>query len=143
MGLWQKTTIQSIQMWNEHLASFKLDLTLDAMKPGQYLNLGLLSEEGKRIKRSYSMASPLSESVELFIVRVEGGAFTSQLFNLQVGDEISGIDLLYTSISLSESEILYEPDMASSSLNEQVSQTCPRIFGKYHPIIIVKIAAPM
>jgi ferredoxin--NADP+ reductase len=88
MGLWQKTTIQSIQNWNEHLASFTLDLTLDSMKPGQYINVGVMSEEGKRIKRSYSMASPASNQIELFIVHVEGGLCTSQLFNLKVGDEL-------------------------------------------------------
>ena len=88
MGLWQKTTLKSIQYWNDHLASFTLDLTLEKMKPGQYVNLGLPSEEGKRIKRSYSMSSQASNLVELLIVRVDGGAFTSKLFNLKEGDEI-------------------------------------------------------
>jgi ferredoxin--NADP+ reductase len=62
-------------------------------KAGQFAVLGLPEDEadpdGQWHRRAYSIASaPSSDSVEFYIVLVEGGRFTSRLFKLAAGDRI-------------------------------------------------------
>lgn len=66
-------------------------------EPGQFVQIGLPQTEpvepGSRVrvhKRSYSVASSPREpdSVELCIARVDGGRFTTSLWNLRAGDRV-------------------------------------------------------
>jgi NAD(P)H-flavin reductase len=58
---------------------------------GQYATLGLLGPEGKLVQRpmSVSSSSDRLDEYEFFIRLVEGGAFTTLLWELSVGDPIN------------------------------------------------------
>jgi ferredoxin--NADP+ reductase len=64
---------------------------------GQYAELALpeldersIEERRKLLRRAYSIASPPSQRnyLEFFVVRVEGGAITTKLWDLKVGDRL-------------------------------------------------------
>ena len=64
-----------------------------SFQPGQFISVGHNMEENgvlSLVKRSYSIGSPATEQayVELFIVHVEDGEFTSWLFAQQAGSRI-------------------------------------------------------
>jgi ferredoxin/flavodoxin---NADP+ reductase len=64
-----------------------------AFAPGQFVSVGCNVEENgapSLVKRSYSIGSAASERshVELFVVRVDDGEFTSWLFAQQVGARV-------------------------------------------------------
>jgi ferredoxin--NADP+ reductase len=62
-----------------------------AFEPGQYATLGLMGNEGKLVQRPMSISSPASDlsEYEFFIRLVEGGAFTTLLWQRRVGDAIN------------------------------------------------------
>lgn len=84
------------QMINPDLARFRVqykDREVPAFQPGQYVNLGVPGpmvdgKPGKLVRRMYSIASPATErdALEFYIVKVDGGALTPSLFDLNVGD---------------------------------------------------------
>src|SRR5215510_13850955 len=62
-------------------------------QPGQFVSVGRNMEENGSpvlVKRSYSIGSPATERshVELFVVHVDDGEFTSWLFSQQVGARV-------------------------------------------------------
>src|SRR5690606_13883394 len=69
---------------NPTLAIFRVkpDAGVFEFQPGQCVALGLPSPEGAFIQRAYSIASPPSQGghLEFYIQLVEGGAFTSLLW---------------------------------------------------------------
>ncbi len=98
------TLIRRIDI-NESLARFCIalnDQEIPAFEPGQYTTLGLLSNEPpkadspraragktgpKLVRRAYSIASPPvhREYLEFYIVMVDGGLFTPQLWQVEEG----------------------------------------------------------
>jgi ferredoxin-NADP reductase len=62
-----------------------------AFEPGQYATLGLMGPEGKLIQRPMSVSSSADrlDEYEFFIRLVEGGAFTTLLWERKVGDPIN------------------------------------------------------
>jgi ferredoxin-NADP reductase len=58
---------------------------------GQYATLGLVGPEGKLVQRPMSISSPSDDldEYEFFIRLVEGGAFTTLLWERKVGDAIN------------------------------------------------------
>ncbi|MEM7545877.1 MAG: 2Fe-2S iron-sulfur cluster-binding protein [Pseudomonadota bacterium] len=59
-----------------------------AFTPGQYLTLRAVIE-GKDVRRSYSICSPLgAEYLEVGVKRIEGGAFSSHAMTLNSGNEM-------------------------------------------------------
>lgn len=60
-------------------------------EPGQYATLGLMGAEGKLIQRPMSVSSSADDlsEYEFFIRLVEGGAFTTLLWRIGVGDPIN------------------------------------------------------
>jgi ferredoxin--NADP+ reductase len=60
-------------------------------EPGQYATLGLMGTEGKLVQRPMSISSPSTDlsEYEFFIRLVEGGAFTTLLWQRGVGDAIN------------------------------------------------------
>jgi ferredoxin--NADP+ reductase len=59
-------------------------------RPGQFVSLGYRGDSGRLVKRSYSIGSSAHQrrQVELFIVRVDDGAFTAWLFDRRAGDRV-------------------------------------------------------
>src|SRR5262245_55756621 len=58
-------------------------------EPGQFVNVALsLETDDEVLRRSYSLASVPREPLEFYLVRVEGGALTPSLLELQVGGEL-------------------------------------------------------
>ncbi len=62
-----------------------------AFEPGQYATLGLANAEGKLIQRPMSISSSADDltEYEFFIRLVEGGAFTTLLWERTLGDPIN------------------------------------------------------
>jgi ferredoxin-NADP reductase len=60
-------------------------------EPGQYATLGLMGGEGKLVQRPMSISSPSTDlsEYEFFIRLVQGGAFTTLLWERAVGDAIN------------------------------------------------------
>ncbi|MEM1417220.1 MAG: FAD-dependent oxidoreductase [Myxococcota bacterium] len=59
--------------------------------PGQYVNVYLPGAEGEELSRSYSLAAgpaPGGDVFELGVTRVEGGAGSTALHGLEVGDRV-------------------------------------------------------
>jgi ferredoxin--NADP+ reductase len=89
MAALHKAQIQSVHHWDDNLFSFTT--TRDSgfrFKNGHFTMIGL-EQEGRPLLRAYSIASANYEDhLEFFSIKVAEGALTSQLQNLQVGDEI-------------------------------------------------------
>ena len=83
-------TITEIHTWTPKLFSFKT--TRDQgyrFTPGQFARLGVRSAAGELVWRAYSIVSAsYDEHLEFYSIVVPGGAFTSQLTELAVGDRI-------------------------------------------------------
>jgi ferredoxin/flavodoxin---NADP+ reductase len=81
--------VLSVHHWTDTL--FSLKTTRDAgcrFRNGQFLMLGL-EVNGKPLARAYSIASPNhADELEFFSIKVPGGAFTSRLRGIDVGDPI-------------------------------------------------------
>jgi ferredoxin--NADP+ reductase len=76
--------------WNDTLFSFKTTRSQGLrFRNGEYIIIGLAQDESKPILRAYSIASANHEDyLEFFSIKVDGGAFTSKLQHLTIGDEI-------------------------------------------------------
>lgn len=84
--------------WSDGLATFTVRPTgweLPDFCAGQFTNLALPEDgtwganDGAAIRRAYSIASPPGDdAMEFFIRRVDGGALTPKLFELEIGDPI-------------------------------------------------------
>jgi ferredoxin--NADP+ reductase len=60
-----------------------------AFSPGQYVTLALPDENGRLVKRPYSIVSaPHEPQIELYVERVEGGALTPALWDYHEGDHL-------------------------------------------------------
>ncbi|MEO0661312.1 MAG: FAD-binding oxidoreductase, partial [Planctomycetota bacterium] len=84
--------------WTDGLATFSVrpaGWTLPDFVPGQFTNLALPegedwdAVEGAAVRRAYSIASPPGQdALEFFVRRVDGGALTPRLFDLEVGAQL-------------------------------------------------------
>ncbi len=85
----RKERVLSVHHWNDKL--FSLKTTRDPgfrFRNGQFVMLGLETEP-RPISRAYSIASPnYEEHLEFLSIKVEGGALTSRLKDVQPGDEV-------------------------------------------------------
>jgi ferredoxin/flavodoxin---NADP+ reductase len=81
--------VTEVHHWTDRLFSFKT--TRDPgfrFKNGYFTMIGL-EREGKPLLRAYSMASAnYEDQLEFFSIKVPDGPLTSQLQNIQVGDEL-------------------------------------------------------
>ena len=58
-------------------------------RSGEFIMIGLLDPNGKKIMRAYSVASPAwDEELEFYSIKVPDGPLTSMLANIEVGDEV-------------------------------------------------------
>jgi len=87
---WTTATVERKIVWAPGL--FTLSITAPEVcpfEPGQFLQLGLTPNgNDKRINRPYSVASPHGQSLEFFIVMVDGGQLTPHLWALNPGDQL-------------------------------------------------------
>ena len=81
--------VTHVHHWNDNLFSFRT--TRDPgyrFKNGHFTMIGLPSDE-RPLMRAYSITSSNhEEELEFFSIKVQDGALTSKLQNLQVGDEV-------------------------------------------------------
>ena len=83
-------TVTWVQHWTDTLFSFRT--TRDPglrFTSGQFVMVGLTTEEGKPLVRAYSIASPAwHEELEFYSIKVPDGPLTSKLQKIQVGDQV-------------------------------------------------------
>ena len=82
-------TVLSVKHWTEDYFSFTCTRS-DSLRfvAGQFVMIGL-EDQGKIIKRAYSIANaPWEEHLEFFSIKVEAGAFTSKLQHIKPGDAV-------------------------------------------------------
>jgi ferredoxin--NADP+ reductase len=89
-GAFFAETVTWVQHWTDTLFSFRT--TRDPalrFSSGQFVMVGLMTEEGKPLVRAYSIASPAwHEELEFYSIKVADGPLTSRLQKIQVGDQV-------------------------------------------------------
>jgi ferredoxin--NADP+ reductase len=89
-GAFYVETVTWVQHWTEELFSFRT--TRDPglrFESGQFVMVGLMTEEGRPLVRAYSIASPSwDDSLEFYSIKVQDGPLTSRLQKIQVGDQV-------------------------------------------------------
>lgn len=83
-------TVTSVRHWNDTLFSFTTSRDPGfRFKNGYFTMIGLEQDGGRPLLRAYSIASAnYEEELEFFSIKVQDGPLTSQLQNIQPGDEI-------------------------------------------------------
>ena len=83
-------TVTSVRHWNDTLFSFTTSRDPGfRFKNGYFTMIGLEQDGGRPLLRAYSIASAnYEEELEFFSIKVPDGPLTSQLQNIQPGDEI-------------------------------------------------------
>lgn len=74
--------------WAPGLMTLTLDAPLRPFKPGQFMNLGLLTTGPEAVFRAYSLASAPGAPLELFLSEIETGELSPPLFRSRVGDRV-------------------------------------------------------
>lgn len=85
---WINGRIARKHVWHDGL--FTLFVDCPGVAPfacGQFLQVGVPLAD-KHLHRPYSVASPHAHTLEFFIVRVDDGALTPRLWNMEAGDPI-------------------------------------------------------
>jgi ferredoxin/flavodoxin---NADP+ reductase len=85
---WISGTVVKKHVWSEGLFTLCIHCPgVAAFESGQFLQVGLQLPE-KHLHRPYSVASPHGDTLEFFIVKVEGGELTPRLWAMESGDSI-------------------------------------------------------
>ena len=85
---WILGSIARKHVWSDGLFTLSIHCPgVGSFESGQFLQVGMQLSE-KHLHRPYSVASPHSDTLEFFIVRVDGGELTPRLWELQEGDAI-------------------------------------------------------
>lgn len=85
------TIVEKIPINDELLIlRIKPEIQIPDFKPGQYVALGLPSDDGKLVKRAYSIgSSPLiKDYLEFYVAIVPTGALSSRLITVNEGDRV-------------------------------------------------------
>ena len=79
-----------VKHWTDRLFSFRVMRPASLrFRSGEFVMIGLMSDNGKPLLRAYSIASPSwDEELEFYSIKVQDGPLTSKLQHIQVGDEI-------------------------------------------------------
>jgi ferredoxin--NADP+ reductase len=89
-GAFYVETVTWVQHWTPSLFSFRT--TRDPglrFTSGQFLMVGLMTEEVRPLVRAYSVASPAwHDELEFYSIKVTDGPLTSRLQKIQVGDQV-------------------------------------------------------
>lgn len=81
---WRDAKVIARTDWADDLWTARFDVDVLPFSPGQFVNVGL-DLSGDFVRRSYSIASAPEAPLELYLVKVEGGALTPHLYELGVG----------------------------------------------------------
>lgn len=83
-------TVLSVKHWDDRLFSFRVTRPSSfRFRSGEFVMIGLPSENGKPILRAYSIASPFwDEELEFYSIKVQDGPLTSKLQKIQPGDQV-------------------------------------------------------
>lgn len=75
----------------KHLAFSREDGVIPQYVPGQFVTFHILTAEGKKVHRSFSVANAPTEQgiLEMAAAYVEGGIASTLLFNLKPGDTVT------------------------------------------------------
>ncbi|MDZ4847939.1 MAG: ferredoxin--NADP reductase [Pirellulaceae bacterium] len=85
---WISGQIVRKQIWSDGLFTLSINCPgVAKFEPGQFLQVGF-SDPVKHLHRPYSVASPHSDTLEFFIVRVDGGELTPRLWDSPEGSSI-------------------------------------------------------
>ncbi len=85
---WIPGQIVRKQIWSDGLFTLSIHCPgVAAFEPGQFLQVGFPQPE-KHLHRPYSVASPHSDTLEFFIVQVDGGELTPKLWESPEGASI-------------------------------------------------------
>ncbi len=85
---WISGTIASKHVWSDGLFTLSIRCPgVGLFESGQFLQVGIQLPD-KHLHRPYSVASPHSDTLEFFIVKVDGGELTPRLWALNEGDPI-------------------------------------------------------
>jgi ferredoxin--NADP+ reductase len=89
-GAFYVETVKWVQHWTPSLFSFRT--TRDPglrFTSGQFVMVGLMTEEGRPLVRAYSIASPAwHDELEFYSIKVADGPLTSRLQKIKVGDQV-------------------------------------------------------
>ncbi len=83
-------TVKSVEHWTDRLFSFRVTRPISLrFRSGEFVMIGLLTDNGKPLLRAYSIASPSWDAeLEFYSIKVQDGPLTSKLQHIQPGDEI-------------------------------------------------------
>jgi len=82
--------VVSVRHWTDRLFSFRTTRSPGLrFRSGQFVMMGLKTENGRPLVRAYSLASAhYEEALEFFSIKVPDGPLTSRLQHLSEGDEV-------------------------------------------------------
>ena len=85
-----KETVTEVKHWSDKTFTFKTTRNPGfRFNNGEFTMMGLQNEDGKKIMRAYSMASPNYEDhIEWLSIKIADGPLTSKLQNIKVGDTV-------------------------------------------------------
>lgn len=89
LGAFFACDVLQVTHYTDTLFSFRLARPASfRFRAGEFVMIGLEGEK-KKILRAYSIASPTwDEELEFYSIKVEGGALTSRLQHIKVGDKV-------------------------------------------------------
>ncbi len=88
MANWLSAKVTRVKWWNDKLFSLAVHADIAPFTAGQYTKLAL-EVDGERVARAYSFVNPpSSDDLEFYLIKVDDGALSEALANLQPGDEV-------------------------------------------------------
>ena len=89
MATLMREAVTEVHHWTDSLFSFKTTRDQSFRFKNGYFTMIGLERDGKPLLRAYSLASAnYEDELEFFSIKVPDGPLTSQLQNIQVGDEL-------------------------------------------------------
>jgi ferredoxin--NADP+ reductase len=87
-GLIEGTVIDRID-WTERLFTLKVQAPMEPFKAGQFTKLALPTDQGKWLRKAYSLVNAPNEKIlEFLLVMVPDGNLSPRLDTLQPGDQV-------------------------------------------------------
>ncbi|RUO66289.1 ferredoxin--NADP+ reductase [Pseudidiomarina planktonica] len=88
MAQWLDAEVVENYAWNQELFSVRVRTTPFEFVAGQFVRLGITTEDG-RVQRAYSLVNgPDAEVLDFLVTRVEGGKLSPLLHHLQPGQTV-------------------------------------------------------
>lgn len=138
---WIAGRLESKRIWTDGLFTVSICCPgVAAFEPGQFFQIGLPLPE-KHLHRPYSAASPYSDVLEFYIVRVDGGALTPLLWDLPVGELIDVSEKATGSFTLSHVPALKSIWLVATGtgLAPYIAMLRdPAIWERYEKIVLVQ-----